>query len=57
MLRNILVQLNLVVDKIISVKRQNKNADTSNWEREIDQVVYKLYGLTETEIIIIEDFK
>jgi len=45
------------VDKIISVKRQNKNADTSNWEREIDQVVYKLYGLTETEIIIIEDFK
>ncbi len=44
-----------LVDKIIETKRQNKNADTSQWEREIDRLVYKLYDLTEDEIKIIED--
>jgi hypothetical protein len=30
------------------------NADTSALEREIDEMVYKLYGLTEEEIAIVE---
>jgi hypothetical protein len=30
-------------------------ADTSEWEREIDQLVYRLYGLTDEEIKIVEE--
>jgi hypothetical protein len=30
------------------------NADTSAHERQIDERVYKLYGLTEDEIAIVE---
>jgi len=30
------------------------NADTSEWEREIDKLVYELYGLSEEEVWIIE---
>jgi adenine-specific DNA-methyltransferase len=33
------------------------NANTSALEREIDQLVYKLYGLTEEEIAIVEGNK
>jgi hypothetical protein len=31
-----------------------KAADTSAWEQEIDERVYKLYGLTAEEIKIVE---
>ncbi len=30
-------------------------ADTTAWEREIDQLVYELYGLTEDEIKLVEE--
>jgi len=43
-----------LVDRILSVKRENPQADTSAWEREIDQLVYELYGLTPEEIKIVE---
>jgi hypothetical protein len=43
-----------LVDKILAAKRANPQADTSAWEREIDQLVYQLYGLTEEEIKIVE---
>jgi very-short-patch-repair endonuclease len=43
-----------LVDKILAAKRANLQADVSAWEREIDQLVYKLYGLTEEEIKIVE---
>ncbi|MDW8297601.1 MAG: Eco57I restriction-modification methylase domain-containing protein, partial [Raineya sp.] len=43
-----------LVDKILSLKRQDQQADTSGLEAEIDRLVYALYGLTETEIKIIE---
>ncbi len=39
-------------DTIITT--QNPQADTSALENEIDEMVYKLYGLTEEEIGIIE---
>jgi len=42
------------VTKILAAKRANPQADTSPLEREIDQLVYGLYGLTEDEIAIVE---
>ena len=42
------------VSQILIAKKQDPNADTNALEREIDQLVYALYGLTEKEIQIIE---
>jgi len=36
------------------VLSREPQADTSAWEREIDQLVYQLYGLTEDEVKIVE---
>jgi adenine-specific DNA-methyltransferase len=36
-------------------KRSDPSADVSAWEREIDQLVYRLYGLTPEEIKIVEE--
>jgi hypothetical protein len=43
-----------IVDEIQGLKKQNRNQDTSLLEKEIDQIVYELYGLTEEEIKIVE---
>lgn len=42
------------VTQVISLKKQNPSADTTELERQIDQLVYKLYDLTEEEIKIVE---
>ncbi len=42
---------------IISMKKQNPSADTTDLESQIDQLVYQLYKLTEEEIKIIENSK
>ena len=42
------------VTQILSLKKENPEADTSTLEAEIDQLVYELYGLTEGEIAIVE---
>jgi hypothetical protein len=42
------------VSRIIDIKEKDPNADTSPLEREIDQQVYALYGLTPEEIAIVE---
>ena len=47
-------QVESLVDKITSIKKQNPQQDTTSFEREIDQLVYKLYELTDEEIEIIE---
>ena len=44
-----------LVDQVVAAKRQNPAADTSGLEREIDQQVYALYGLTPEEIKIVEE--
>jgi hypothetical protein len=44
-----------LVERILAAKRANPSADTSALEREIDQRVYHLYGLTEDEIKIVEE--
>jgi adenine-specific DNA-methyltransferase len=43
------------VDQIITFKKINPAADTSDLESQIDQLVYQLYDLTEEEIAIIEN--
>jgi len=53
-----------LIDQILAAKQQPpsspfykgelSNTDTSVLEREIDEMVYKLYGLTEEEIKIVE---
>lgn len=43
------------VDQILTVKEDNPEADTSEWEAEIDRLVYELYGLSEEDIGIVED--
>ena len=44
-----------LVDKILTAKKANPQSDTSEWEKEIDKLVYELYGLSEDEIRIVEN--
>lgn len=46
--------ISLKVNAIIQQKKFDLEADTSAEEREIDRLVYELYGLTEDEIKIVE---
>ena len=43
-----------LVDTIHVAKAKDREADTSALEAGIDQLVYKLYGLTEEEIAVVE---
>jgi hypothetical protein len=43
-----------LVEQILSAKKENSSADTSVLEKEIDRLVYELYGLDDKEIKIIE---
>jgi hypothetical protein len=42
------------VRKIIDIKSESNQNDTSVLENRIDRLVYQLYGLTEEEIQIVE---
>ncbi len=44
-----------LVDRILDVKKKDSAADISGCEREIDEMVYNLYGLTPDEIKIVEE--
>jgi hypothetical protein len=44
-----------LVNRILKAKQANVAADTSTWEREIDEWVYRLYGLTPDEIRLVEE--
>lgn len=44
-----------LVDQVLTLKKQNKDANTKDLELKIDQIVYRLYNLTEEEIKIIEN--
>jgi adenine-specific DNA-methyltransferase len=44
-----------LVSKVIDLKRKSPSVDTTELEDQIDQLVYKLYELTEEEIKIIEN--
>jgi len=44
-----------LVERILAAKRADAAADVSAWEREIDERVYRLYGLAAEEIKIVEE--
>jgi hypothetical protein len=46
--------LESMVQKITAAKKADPDANTDAWEREIDERVYRLYGLTKAEIAIVE---
>lgn len=50
-------QIATIVNNILSAKKVTHLADTTAEEREIDRLVYQLYGLTEEEIAIVEGTK
>jgi len=52
--KGIVESIERLVEKILFVKKQNPKADTREYERQIDQLVYQLYELTEEEIKIVE---
>ncbi|MCQ2126835.1 MAG: Eco57I restriction-modification methylase domain-containing protein [Bacteroidaceae bacterium] len=43
-----------LVDRILSAKKTNPQADTSDLENEIDNIVYHLYSLTYDEVLVID---
>ena len=43
-----------LVNEIIEIKSKSLNPDVNNLENCINRVVYEIYGLTDTEIKIIE---
>ena len=46
-----------LVDRILAAKAADPSADTAALEAEIDALVYRLYGLTEDEIAVVEGRK
>jgi len=50
-------EIERLVEQILDTKEKNQDADVIGLEREIDQMVYQLYGLTEAEIAIVEGKK
>lgn len=47
-------EVELLVDKILVMKISDTDSDTSKYEKQIDELVYKLYNLNEEEIAIIK---
>ena len=48
------IEIEKMVDKILTAKKSDPNADTSELEKQIDHLVYKLYQLTYNEVKIID---
>ena len=45
-----------LVDRILSIRKRNPEADVSDIEVEINHLVYGLYGLTPNEVAIVEEW-
>lgn len=43
-----------LVTTILAIKRENAQADTTNYEQKIDKIVFQLYGLTYDEVLIVD---
>ena len=52
--KEIVKQIEFLVDKILSYKNRNFNYNITEYEKKIDQLVYKLYDLTPEEVDLIE---
>ncbi|MBN1930680.1 MAG: Eco57I restriction-modification methylase domain-containing protein [Desulfobacterales bacterium] len=48
-------EINNIVEEILTIKKKNPDTNTEQHEIQIDQIIYKLYGLTGREIGIIEN--
>ena len=48
------VRIATLVDRILEAKKADPAADTTKLEADIDALVYKLYGLTDEEIAVVE---
>jgi hypothetical protein len=46
--------IEVIVERILAVKQTNPAADVTALEAEIDQQVYRLYGLTAAEVRVVE---
>ena len=44
-----------LVEQILSMKQKDPKADSAEVEKQIDALIYALYGLTETEIAIVQE--
>jgi len=49
------LEVERLVDQIISKKSEEPAADSRNIEVQIDQLVYELYGLTADDIVTLEN--
>jgi len=47
-------KLESLVTRILTAKRADPSADTSAWEAEIDVLVYRLYGLSYEEVLLVD---
>jgi phage tail protein X len=43
-----------LVNRILKAKGRNAAADTSGLEQQIDSIVYEVYGLTSTDVQVVE---
>ena len=43
-----------LVNQILAAKADNPEADTKEWEQEIDVLVYRLYGLSYEEVLVVD---
>lgn len=55
--KEIYKDIKVLAEKIQALKKQNKEADIANIELQIDEFIYRLYGLTKEEIKVIEDWQ
>jgi hypothetical protein len=46
--------IEILVDQILALKKANPQADTSQLEEEIDELVYQLYDLTSEEVAVVK---
>ena len=54
--QSIVTKIETLVQNILDQKEKDKEEDTTSLENEIDNLVYKLYDLTEDEIKVVGDF-
>jgi type I restriction-modification system DNA methylase subunit len=47
-------RISSLVEKVLAAKKRDHEADTTDLERDIDQLVYKLYELTPEEVAVVE---
>lgn len=48
------IRLNKIVNRLIDIKNENPQAETTSLERSIDEIVYKLYALSYEEVLIVD---